>query len=291
MGSVMPEWKQGRQFLHPLLGAPGGRSSSLWAAACQRVWLVSGLQTLLLLPRPPVSWILTHTPHHPRPLLGSLSLPGLSLLPRHGGGTRYRDQKISLTVDQITLGIPQSGCHILALFYLLIFFFFFYWLCFNPALLPVICFSGLQARRGSQNRRKQDAWRLLVLGSSSNCQMSDGDWWTTGGSKRMNLCSGCLPLWVPSWQSKKKSAEGVTAWKSPWPSRDADRLCLFEVQSEVTKTSWFFCPEVTRTKTLVEDTHPYSEGLDLWFVRSVISQEPQIKIIETTPGLQNRGNV
>lgn len=69
------------------------------------------------------------------------------------------------------------------------------------------------------------------------------------------------------------------------------RLCLLEVQSEVAKTSWFFCPEVTRAETLVEDTHPYSEGLDFWLVRSVISQEPQIKITETTPGLQNRGNL
>lgn len=140
---------------------------------------------------------------------------------RMAGGTQdagARNQ--ALTVDQMTLGTPQSGCHILALFYFLI---FFYWLCFNPVLLPVICFSGLQGRRGSQNRSKENASSLLVFGSSSNCQMPDGGCWTNGGSKKTNLCSGCLPLWVPSWQSKRKSAEGVTAWKSPWPSRDADK--------------------------------------------------------------------
>ena len=162
MGSVMAEWKQGRQFLHPLLGAPGGRSSSLWAAACQRGWLVSGLQTLLLLPRPPVSWVLTHTPHHPRPLLGSLSLPGLSLLPRHGGGTRYRDQKISLTVDQITLGIPQSGCHILALFYLLIFFFFFLLALFQPS--SASCDLFLRASSQKRKSEQEETGCLKVAG-------------------------------------------------------------------------------------------------------------------------------
>lgn len=198
MGSVMPEWKQGRQFLHPLLGAPGGRSSSLWAAACQRVWLVSGLQTLLLLPRPPVSWILTHTPHHPRPLLGSLSLPGLSLLPRHGGGTRYRDQKISLTVDQITLGIPQSGCHILALFYLLIFFFFF-----TGFVSIQLCFLWFVSQgfkpeeevRTGGNRMPEGCWSWAPL-QTAKCLMGAGGLlvdlreWTSAQA----VChSGCLP--------------------------------------------------------------------------------------------------
>ena len=40
-------------------------------------------------------------------------------------------------------------------------------------------------------------------------------------------------------------------------------------------------------------THPYSEGVDLWFVRSVISQEAQIKIIERgkKKAKQNNWNV
>ena len=163
MGSVMAKWKQGRRFLRPLLGSPGGRSSSLWAAAGQRGWLVSGLQTLMLLPRPPVSWVLTHTPHHPRPLLGSLSLPGLSLLPRHGGGARCRDQKTSLTVDQITLGIPQSGCHILALFNLLIFLFFFFLLAlFQPS--SASCDLFLRASSRKRKSEQEETGCLKVAG-------------------------------------------------------------------------------------------------------------------------------
>lgn len=136
-----------------------------------------------------------------------------------GGGTDAGARNQALTVDQMTLGTPQSGCHILAIYFLI----FFYWLCFNPVLLPVICFSGLQGRRGSQNRSKRTPEGCWSLAPLPNCQMPDGGWWANGGSKRMNLCSGCLPLWVPSWQSKRKSAEGVTAWKSAWPSRDADK--------------------------------------------------------------------
>lgn len=192
-GVGWPQDRKHRCYCHALL-SPGSSYTPTTHGLC---WMVSHFQASVFLP----------------------DLGGGGR--RMAGGTQdagARNQ--ALTVDQMTVGTPQSGCHILALFYFLI---FFYWLCFNPVLLPVICFSGLQGRRGSQNRSKEDASSLLVFGSSSNCQMPDGGCWTNGGSKKMNLCSGCLPLWVPSWQSKRKSAEGVTAWKSPWPSRDADK--------------------------------------------------------------------
>lgn len=167
--------KPGRQFLHPLLGSPGGSSSSLWAATGKEVvWSQDHKHCYcpaLLFPRS------SHT--HPPPMASA----GWSLTSRPQSssqtwGVRWGAQDAgarnqALTVDQMTLGTPQSGCHILALFYFLIFFTGFVLTKLRFLWFVSQGFKAEEEVRTGVKRTPEGCWSLAPL-QTAKCLMGAG---------------------------------------------------------------------------------------------------------------------